>query len=162
MSCKIGLIYIAANWIKIWWITRPRLAIRQKLAASENICAWDYEKSELFASTSSWIPIFWTITSRVESSQTICIFSHLWVLVICKFLLPFSSKSKNSTFILKNSANNSIFASIFDSILDLRSSNSTMILQFSNSALTRLRLHSFHFRLDNEPRVGTPLCRYLK
>ena len=76
-----------------------------------------------------------------------------------KYLIPDSSK--NSTFILKNSANNSIFASIFDSILDSRSSNSISILQFSDSALTRLRLQSFDIRLDDEPRVGTPLRRYL-
>ena len=68
-----------------------------------------------------------------------------------KLLIPDSSK--NLTFILKNSANNSIF--------DLRSSNSTLILKFSNSALTRLRLQSFDIRLDNEPRMGTPLRRYL-
>ena len=58
---------------------------------------------------------------------------------------------------LKNSANNSIFASILDS----RSSNSTTILQFSDSASTRLRLQSFDIRLDDEPRVWTPLCQYL-
>ena len=72
-----------------------------------------------------------------------------------KLLIPDSSK--NLTFILKNSANNSIFASILES----RSSNSTSILQFSDSASTRLRLQSFDICLDNEPRVGTPLRRYL-
>ena len=66
-----------------------------------------------------------------------------------KFLIPDSSK--NSTFILKNSANNSIF-------------DSTSIFQFCDSASTRLRLQSFAIRLDDEPdepRVGTPLRRYL-
>ena len=78
-----------------------------------------------------------------------------------KFSIPDSSK--NSTFILKNSAKNSIFASIFDLILDSRSSNSTSIFQFcdSDSALTRLMLQSFDIRLDDEPQVGTPLRRYL-
>ena len=42
-----------------------------------------------------------------------------------------------------------------------RSSNLTSILQFSNSASTRLRLQSFDICLDDEPRVGTPLRRYL-
>ena len=62
-----------------------------------------------------------------------------------KLLIPDSSK--NWTFILKNSANNLIF--------DSRSSNSIAILQFSDSASTRLRLQSFDIRLNNEPRVGT-------
>ena len=48
-----------------------------------------------------------------------------------KFLI--SDSSKNLTFILKNSANNSIFASIFDSILDSGSSNLTSIFQFLES-----------------------------
>ena len=61
-----------------------------------------------------------------------------------------SDSSKNSTFILKNS------------VLDSRSSNSTSIFQFCDSASTRLRLQSFDIRLDDEPRVGTPLHRYLK
>ena len=74
---------------------------------------------------------------------------------IYKYLL--SDSSKNSTFILKNSANYSIFASVFD----LRSSNSTLIFQFCNSASTRLRLQSFDISLGDEPRVGTPLRRYL-
>ena len=51
--------------------------------------------------------------------------------------------------------------SIFDSIFDLRSSNSTSIHQFQDSALTRLRLQSFSIRLDIESRVGTPLRPYL-
>ena len=66
-----------------------------------------------------------------------------------------------STFILKNLANNSIFTSIFDSIFDSRLSKSTSILQFSDLALTQLRLQSFDIRLDDEPRVGTPLRQYL-
>ena len=83
-----------------------------------------------------------------------------------KFLIPDSSKNstfilKNLTFILKNSAKNTIFASIFDLILDSRSSNSTSIFQFCDSASTRLRLQSFDICLDDEPRVGTPLRRYL-
>ena len=65
------------------------------------------------------------------------------------------------TFLLKNSANNLIFASIFDSILDSRSSNSTAIFQFCDLASTLLRLQSFAIRLDDELRVGTPLRRYL-
>ena len=63
--------------------------------------------------------------------------------------------------ILKNAANNSIFASVLDLILNLRSSNSTLIFQFCDSALTRLRLQSFDISLDDELRVGTQLCRYL-
>ena len=63
---------------------------------------------------------------------------------------------------LKNSANNWIFASVFDSILDSRSSNSTSIFQFCDSASTRLRLQSFDVCLDDKPRVGTPLRRYLE
>ena len=79
---------------------------------------------------------------------------------IYKYLL--SDSSKNSTFILKkNLANNSIFALVLDSILDSRSSNSISIFQFCDSALTWLRLQSFDIRLDDEPWVGTPLCRYL-
>ena len=74
---------------------------------------------------------------------------------IYKYLL--SDSSKNSTFILKSSANNLIFASVFNS----RSSNSTLIFQFCDSASTRLRLQSFDIRLENEPHVGTPLRRYL-
>ena len=35
------------------------------------------------------------------------------------------------------------------------------ILGYHYRALTRLRLQSFGIRLDNEPRVGTPLRRYL-
>ena len=33
-------------WIqtKIWQITRPGIAIRQKLVNSKNICVWTYEK----------------------------------------------------------------------------------------------------------------------
>ena len=77
---------------------------------------------------------------------------------IYKYLL--SDSSKNSTFIL-NWVNNSIFASVVDSILDSRSSNSTSIFQFCDSASTRLRFQSFNIRLDDEPRVGTPLRRYL-
>ena len=50
---------------------------------------------------------------------------------------------------------------IFDSILDSKSNNSILILQFSDSASTRLRLQSFDIRLYNEPRVWTPLRRYL-
>ena len=74
---------------------------------------------------------------------------------IYKYLL--SDSSKNLTFILKNSANNSIFASVFDFWL----SNSNSIFQFCDSASTRLGLQSFDIRLNDEPRVGTPLCRYL-
>ena len=48
----------------------------------------------------------------------------------------------------------------FDSILDWRSSNSTLIFQFCDLASTRLRLQSFNIRLDNELRVGTPLRQY--
>ena len=70
---------------------------------------------------------------------------------IYKYLL--SDMSENSTFILKNSANNSVF--------DSRTSNSTSIFEFCDSASTQLRLQSFDIRLDNEPRVGTPLRRYL-
>ena len=38
---------------------------------------------------------------------------------------------------------------------------STSIFQFCDSASTRLRLQSFDIRLDDEPRVGTQLRRYL-
>ena len=62
---------------------------------------------------------------------------------IHKYLL--SDSSKNSTFIPKNSANNLIFASVFDSILDLRSSNSTSIFQFWDLASTRLRLQKLWY-----------------
>ena len=79
---------------------------------------------------------------------------------IYKYLL--SDSSKNSTFIPTNSANNSIFALVFDLILDSRLSNSTLIFQFCDSALTRLRLQSFDIRLDDDPLFGTPLRRYLK
>ena len=127
---------------------------------------------ELFSSSPSRIPVFQTNmgnTSRVESSRAkLFVFWTIYgeqsnnystMTHLYKYLMPDSSK--NSTFILKNSANNLIFASIFDSILDSRSSNSISILQFSYSASTRLRLQSFDVRLDNEPRVGTPLRRYL-
>ena len=39
--------------------------------------------------------------------------------------------------------------------------HSTSILQIYDSALTQLRLQSFDIRLDDVPRVGTPLRRYL-
>ena len=64
-----------------------------------------------------------------------------------------SDLSKNLTFILKNSANNSVL----DSIFDLGSRNSTSIHQFYDSASTRLRLQSFGIRLNDETGVGTPL-----
>ena len=63
--------------------------------------------------------------------------------------------------LLKNSANNSIFAWVFDSILDSRSSNSTLIFQFCDLASTRPRLQSFDICRDDEPRVRTPLRWYL-
>ena len=78
---------------------------------------------------------------------------------IYKYL--FSDLSKNSTFKLRNLANNSIFASVFDSILDSRSRNSTSIFQFCDSVSTLLRLQSFDIRLNDKPRVETPLRRYL-
>ena len=49
--------------------------------------------------------------------------------------------------------------SIFGSIFDSRSSNSTSINQFYDSNSTWLRLQSFGIRLDEEPRVGTPMRR---
>ena len=55
----------------------------------------------------------------------------------------------------------SIFDSVFDSIFNSGSSNSTSIHQFYYSASTRLRSPTFNIRLDDESRVGTPLCRYL-
>ena len=81
---------------------------------------------------------------------------HSWIITrlwchLYKLLLP--DLSQNSTFILKNSANNSIFASVLDS----RSSNSTSIHQFYYSASTRLRAQTFTIRLDDESQVGTPL-----
>ena len=56
-------------------------------------------------------------------------------------------------FILKNSANYSVF--------DSWSSNSGSIHQFYDLASTRLRLQSLSNRLDDEFRVGTPLRRNL-
>ena len=50
-----------------------------------------------------------------------------------------------ANFIVKNSAKNSIFTSIFNS----RASNSTLIHQFYYLALTRLRLQRFGIRLDD-------------
>ena len=55
-----------------------------------------------------------------------------------------------------------IFDSVFDSIFDLGSSNSTSIHQFYYSALTRLRSMTFRIRLDDKSGVGTPFRRYLK
>ena len=45
--------------VKIWRITQPRFAIRQKLAASGIICEWTYEK------------VGWVI--RLESKSNTCI-----------------------------------------------------------------------------------------
>ena len=61
------------------------------------------------------------------------------------------------TFVLKNLAKNSIFASIFDLIFDSRWSNSTSIHQFYYSASNQLSLQSFGIHLDDEFWVGTPL-----
>ena len=51
--------------------------------------------------------------------------------------------------------------SIFDSIFDLRSGNSTSIHQFYDLASTRLRLQSFGISLDDDSLVGSLLRRYL-
>ena len=100
------------------------------------------------------ITIFWTImmiTSQVEPKYSCFwpfmghsqIITRLWC-IIYKLLLP--DLSKNSIFILKNSANNSVFNSVFNS----RSSNSTLIHQFYDSALTWLRLQSFDITTNLE------------
>ena len=47
-------------------------------------------------------------------------------------------------------------------IFDSRSSNSTLIHQLYYSASTWLRSQTFSIPLNNESRVGTPLCRYLE
>ena len=91
--------------IKIWPISRPRFAIRQKLAASRIIRVWTYEKVGLVI--------------RLKSESNTCILD-----------------------------------SVFDSIFDSGSSNSTSIHQFYYSASTQLRSLTFCIRLDDKSRVG--------
>ena len=76
-----------------------------------------------------------------------------------KTLLP--DFSKNSTFILKNSALISIFASIISLIFNMRLSNSPSIHQFYYLDSTILRSQTFSIRLDDKSRVGTRLHWYL-
>ena len=72
-------------------------------------------------------------------------------------LLLLPDSSKNSTFILKNSANNSVFNSVFDS----GSSNSGSIHQIYDSTSPRLRTRPCDIRLVDECQVGTPIFRNL-
>ena len=122
------------------YLTRPRVEnqyFRQKL--------WIFVESSL-------AKLFVFLTIYVSHSQII---TRLWC-ILYKLLLP--DLSKNSTFILKNLAIYSIFASIFD----LRLSNSSSIHQFYYSASIRLRSQTFSIRLNDESWVRIPLCRYLK
>ena len=48
---------VGCSAVKIWRITRPRLAILQKLAPLENICVWTYEKDPS-CSPLPWVDTF--------------------------------------------------------------------------------------------------------
>ena len=96
----------------------------------------------IFDSSSTSIPSKWMIRDLIwqvlgESSYT------------C--FTPFVVQSQVITSKMADSA--SIFAS--------RSSNSTSIHQFYDSTLLRLRTRPCAICLENEPRVGTPICRNL-
>ena len=124
----------------------------------------------IFDSNSGWIPIFQTNTSnicRVEPNYLcfwpfmghIQIITRLWGHEY-KVILPDSSK--NSTFILKNLTNNSVFESVFDSIFASESSNSGLIRQIYDSTSPQLRTWPCDIRLDNKYRVGpcyAKICR---
>ena len=100
-------------------------------------------KNVWFKSSQS-IRVFWPFMGH--SGIITRLWSHIY-----KLIMPDSSK--NSTLILKKSANNLVFNSIFDSIFISRSSNPTSIHQFYYSALTQLRLQSFGICLYDKFKV---------
>ena len=87
LSGQMNLSDFPFSIVKIWIpditiqrITRPRLAIQQKLAASENICDWNYEKRPRVIRLNFEYLYFgrlWRLlVSRAESSQTIHVFNY--------------------------------------------------------------------------------------
>ena len=130
ISCLPSATFATRSQFKLGRITRPLLAIRQKLAASKNIREWT-----LWIKTPSYSP--WP---RVEYLY----FGRLW-----RLLVKLSQIKPNYSCFQPFMGHSQIITWY-----------STSILQFSDSAPTRLRLQSFIICLDDEPRVGTPLRRF--
>ena len=123
-------VWFWSHSFKLRRITRPRLAIQKKIQYSAIIRCQIV--GQIVAQYSTQPPIKYLYFRRIW-----------WILVESSQIEP-----RYSCFQPFMGHSQILFDSIFNSIFDSRSSNSTTIHQIYYSALTRLRSRTFRIRLD--------------